>query len=172
MSSLCHCFMTPGKLYMGCNPNTMQCGDYEEWNCLLPRRTLVQCEPAIYPGEGVYVWMVHPSLCLDKDRHSTVSPDFPQQPNVIYGPSAVYWSSNTLNQGLCDSNEELHVRKLNLSQLCFSLNFYFLMFFAISFYVSLTNLLSIIPFSLSADHPRHSRRRRSKNPILLVQETV
>ena len=38
------------------------------------------------------------------------------------------------------------VRKLDLSHLCFSLNFYFLMFFAISFYVSLTNLFSIILF--------------------------
>ena len=38
------------------------------------------------------------------------------------------------------------VRKFDLSQLCFSLNFYFLMFLAISFYVFPANLFSIILF--------------------------
>ena len=64
------------------------------------------------------------------------------------------------------------VRKLDLSQLCFSLNFLFS-------YV-LCNFLLCFPlltysqsfFSLSADHLRHSRRRRSKISILLIQETV
>ena len=53
--------------------------------------------------------------------------------------------------------------------------FFFELFFlyvssSISFYVSLTYSLSFL--SLSADHPRHSRRRRSKISILLIQETV
>ena len=64
------------------------------------------------------------------------------------------------------------VRKLDLSQSCFSLNFLFS-------YV-LCNFLLCFPlltysqsfFSLSADHPRYSRRRRSKISILLIQETV
>ena len=54
------------------------------------------------------------------------------------------------------------VRKLDLSQLCFSLNFYFLCFprnFLLCFPL-LTYSQSF--FSLSADHPRHSRRRKSK----------
>ena len=40
---------------------------------------------------------------------------------------------------------------------------------AISFYVPLTNLFSIILF-LSADYLRHSRRRRSQILILLIQD--
>ena len=54
------------------------------------------------------------------------------------------------------------VRKLDLSHLCFSLNF--------SFSYVLCNFLLCFPlltysqsfFSLSADYPRHSRQRRSK----------
>ena len=59
-------------------------------------------------------------------------------------------------------DEELCVRKLDLSRLCFSLKFYFLMFlrnFLLCFFL-LTYSQSF--FSLSADYPRHSRRRRSK----------
>ena len=54
------------------------------------------------------------------------------------------------------------VRKLDLSHLCFSLNFYFLMFLLQfpSMFPLLTYSQSF--FSLSADYPRHSRRRRSK----------
>ena len=64
------------------------------------------------------------------------------------------------------------VRKLDLSQLCFSLNFYFLMF--LSQFPSMFPLLTYSQsfFSLSAYHRRHSRRRRSKILILLIQETV
>ena len=64
------------------------------------------------------------------------------------------------------------IRKLDLSHLCFSLNFYFLMFFRLfpSMFPLLTYFQSL--FSLSADHLRHSRRRRSKSSILLIQETV
>ena len=49
------------------------------------------------------------------------------------------------------------VRKLGLSHLCFSLNFYFLMFLLQfpSIFSLLTYSHSFIP--LSADHPRHSR---------------
>ena len=54
------------------------------------------------------------------------------------------------------------VRKLDLSHLCFSLNFYFLMF--LSQFSSMFPLLTYSQsfFSLSADYLRHSRRRRSK----------
>ena len=49
------------------------------------------------------------------------------------------------------------VRKLDLSQLCFSLNFHFPMFLHLfpSMFLSLTYSQSFI--FLSADHPRHSR---------------
>ena len=62
------------------------------------------------------------------------------------------------------------VRKLDLSHLCFSLNFYFLMFLLQfpSMFPLLTYSQSF--FSLSADYPRHSRRRRSKISIPLIQE--
>src|SRR6202000_443254 len=62
------------------------------------------------------------------------------------------------------------VRKLDLSQSCFSLNFYFYMFLRLfpSMFPLLTYSQSFL--FLSADHPRHSRQRRSKNSILLVQE--
>ena len=54
------------------------------------------------------------------------------------------------------------VRKLDLSHLCFSLNFYFLMFLSQfpSMFLLLTYFQSF--FSLSAGYPRHSRQRRSK----------
>ena len=63
------------------------------------------------------------------------------------------------------------VRKLDLSQLC-SLNFYFFVF--------LHNFLLCFPLLtysqsflfLSADHPRHSKQRRSQISILLVQGRV
>src|ERR1700743_468865 len=63
------------------------------------------------------------------------------------------------------------VRKLDLSQSCFSLNLYFLMFLRLfpSMFPLLTYSQSF--FSLSADHPRHSRRRRNKISILLILET-
>ena len=54
------------------------------------------------------------------------------------------------------------VRKLDLSHLCFSLNFY-LPYVSSQFpsmFLLLTYSLSL--FSLSADYPRHSRQRRSK----------
>ena len=49
------------------------------------------------------------------------------------------------------------VRKLDLSHLCFSLNFYFLMFLSQfpSMFSLLTYFHSFLP--LSADYPRHSR---------------
>ena len=64
------------------------------------------------------------------------------------------------------------VRKLDLSHLCFSLNFLFS--YVSSQFPSMFSLLTYFQsfFSLSADHPRHSRRRRSKISILLIQETV
>ena len=54
------------------------------------------------------------------------------------------------------------VRKLDLSHLCFSLNFYFLMF--LSQFPSMFPLLTYSQsfFPLSADYPTHSRQRRSK----------
>ena len=54
------------------------------------------------------------------------------------------------------------VRKLDLSHLCFSLSFYFLMFLLQfpSMFPLLTYSQSF--FSLSADYLRYSRRRRSK----------
>ena len=58
--------------------------------------------------------------------------------------------------------QKFSVRKLDLSQLCFSLNFYFLML--LSRFPSMFPLLTYFQsfFSLSADYLRHSRRRRSK----------
>ena len=55
-----------------------------------------------------------------------------------------------------------HVRKLDLSHLCFSLNFYFS--YVSSQFPSMFSLLTYSHsfFSLSADYPRHSRQRRSK----------
>ena len=55
-----------------------------------------------------------------------------------------------------------YVRKLDLSHLCFSLNFSFLMF--LSQFPSRFSLLtySYSFFSLFADYLRHSRQRRSK----------
>ena len=64
------------------------------------------------------------------------------------------------------------VRKLDLSHLCFSLNFYFLMFLSQFPSMFLLLIYSQSFLSLSADHPRHSRQRRSKISILLIQETV
>ena len=54
------------------------------------------------------------------------------------------------------------VRKLDLSHLCFSLNFLFS--YVASQFPSMFLLLTYSQsfFSLSADYPRHSRRRRSK----------
>ena len=64
------------------------------------------------------------------------------------------------------------VRKLDLSHLCFSLKLYFLMF--LSQFPSMFPLLTYSQwfFSISADYPRHSRRRRSQNLILLIQDKV
>ena len=58
--------------------------------------------------------------------------------------------------------EVVTVRKLDLLHLCFSLNFYFLMF--LLQFPSMFSLLTYFHsfFSLSADYPRHSRQRRSK----------
>ena len=55
-----------------------------------------------------------------------------------------------------------NVRKLDLSHLCFSLNFYF-PYVSLQF-PSMFSLLTYFHsfFSLSADYPRHSRQRRSK----------
>ena len=66
--------------------------------------------------------------------------------------------------------QEGTVRKLDLSHLCFSLNFYFLMF--PSQFPSMFPLLTYSQsfFSLSADYPRHSRQRRSQILILLIQD--
>ena len=54
------------------------------------------------------------------------------------------------------------VRKLDLSDLCFSLNFSFA--YVLSQFPSMFPLLTYSQsfFSLSADYPRHSRRRRDK----------
>ena len=57
--SLCLCSMTLKELHEGHNPNSMQQREYGEWNCLLPRRSLVQCEPMVYPGEGIYIQVCH-----------------------------------------------------------------------------------------------------------------
>ena len=69
---------------------------------------------------------------------------------------------------------ELHkraiVRKLDLSCLCFSLNFYFLVFFSQFPFMFPLLTYSQSFFSLSADYPRHSRQRRSKILIQLIQE--
>ena len=97
---------------------------------------------------------------------------------------------------ICREKEMLVVRKLDLLQLCFSLNFIFLYFFCnfcqeiglvafmfffeLLFFLCSSQFPSMFPlltysqsfFSLSADHPRHSRQRRSKISILLIQETV
>ena len=63
-------------------------------------------------------------------------------------------------------------QEIGLVTLCFFLNFCFLMF--LSPFPSMFPLLTYSQsfFSLSADHPRHSRRRRSKILIPLIQETV
>ena len=55
------------------------------------------------------------------------------------------------------SQSRVYVRKLDLSHLCFSLNFCFLMFLLQfpSMFLLLTCSQSF--FSLSADYPRHSR---------------
>ena len=72
--------------------------------------------------------------------------------------------------GLVLQGEELVVRKLDLLHLCFSLNFYFLMF--LSQFPSMFPLLTYSQsfFSLSANYPRHSRRRRRQILILLIQD--
>ena len=62
--SLCLRSMTPKELHEGRNPNAMQRGEYGQWNCLLPRRSPVQCEPSVYPGEGIYMQVCHVPLCL------------------------------------------------------------------------------------------------------------
>ena len=64
--SLCLRSMTPKELYEGCDPNAMQRGEYREWNRLLPRRSPVQCEPTVYPGEGIYVQVCHVPFVLLK----------------------------------------------------------------------------------------------------------
>ena len=81
-------------------------------------------------------------------------------------------TGNEVDEVLCLFDQDKCVRKLDLSQLCFSLNFYFLMF--LSQFPSMFPLLTYSQsfFSLSADHPRHSRRRRSNVLTLLIQETV
>ena len=58
--------------------------------------------------------------------------------------------------------DECLVRKLDLSHLCFSLNFYFS--YVSSQFLSMFSLLTYSHsfFSLSADYLRHSRQRRSK----------
>ena len=82
--SLNLCSMTPKELYEGHNPNTMQRGEYGEWNCLLPRRSPVQCEPTVYPGEGIYVQVCHFPLCLpdgvNVSARLTRSPEITQCP--------------------------------------------------------------------------------------------
>ena len=65
-----------------------------------------------------------------------------------------------------------YVRKLDLVHLCFSLNFYFLMFplqFP-SMFPLLTYSQSLI--LLSADYLRHSRQRRSQILIHIITGTV
>ena len=59
--------MTPKEFYEGHNPNAMQQGEYGEWNHLLPRRSPVQCEPTVYPGEGIYVQVCHVLFCSSKE---------------------------------------------------------------------------------------------------------
>ena len=56
----------------------------------------------------------------------------------------------------------VNVRKLDLSHLCFSLNFYFLMFLLQfpSMFLLLTYSQSLIP--LSANHSRHPRQIKGK----------
>ena len=76
--------MTPKELYEGHNPNTMQQGEYREWNRLLPRRSLVQCEPTMYPGEGVYVQICHAPLCLPNGVN--VSARLTRSPEIIRCP--------------------------------------------------------------------------------------
>ena len=64
--SLCLRSMTPKELYEGRNPNAMQRGEYGEWNRLLPKRSPMQCEPTVYPGEGIYVQVCHVPFCSSK----------------------------------------------------------------------------------------------------------
>ena len=68
------------------------------------------------------------------------------------------------------SNQVHGVRKLDLLQLCFSLNCSFS--YVPPQFPSMFLLLTYSQpfFSLSADYPRHSRQRRSKIPIQLLQE--
>ena len=64
------------------------------------------------------------------------------------------------------------VRKLDLSHLCFSLKFYFIyVSLAIFFYVSFTNLFSIILF-LICWLPETLKTKEKQDSILLIQETV
>ena len=77
-----------------------------------------------------------------------------------------------ISEGIPQDVLQSFVRKLDLSHLCFSLNFLF--FICFSQFPSMFPLLtySKLFFPLSANRPRHSRQRRSKNSILLIQETV
>ena len=82
--SLCLCSMTLKELHEGCNPNAMQQGEYGEWNCLLPRRSPVQCEPTVYPGEGAYVQVCHVSLC--SSNRVNVSARLTRSPGITQCP--------------------------------------------------------------------------------------
>ena len=76
--------MTPKELYEGCNPNAMQRGEYGEWNHLLPRRSSVQCEPTVYPGEGIYVQVCHVPFCSSKEVN--VSARLTRSPEITRCP--------------------------------------------------------------------------------------
>ena len=77
--------MIPKELHEGCNPNAMQRGEYGEWNRLLPRRSPVQCEPTVYPGEGAYVQVCHVPLCILKEVN--VSVRLTRSPEIIQCPT-------------------------------------------------------------------------------------
>ena len=87
-----------------------------------------------------------------------------------------YWTRNWIQRGqepqqwCCRLG--VSVRKLDLLHSCFSLNFYFLMFFSQfpSMFLLLTYSQSL--FLLFDHHPRHSRWRRSQILILLIQDKV
>ena len=85
--------------------------------------------------------------------HPYLRRDSSRRPRELWGPG---------EPGRSSGSPPSSVRKLGLSHLCFSLNFYFLMF--LSQFSSMFSLLTYFQsvFSLSADYPRHSRRRRSK----------
>ena len=114
----------------------------------------------------------HFSTQQPNNYQTTVLTSSPQCPCSTAKPSSLPMVLTPLLGRFLGDQEETTVRKLDLSHLCFSLNFYFLMFPSQFPFMFPLLTYSQTFFPLSADHPRHSRRRRSKISILLIQETV